>query len=79
MIDTRWLSAQAYVDWARHQGCIVTITPHSVDQRPLQAITFQAPSGSTALEIVVDMSDPLMSTTIARLDRRLGLKSYLFV
>jgi hypothetical protein len=67
-----------YIDWARDCGCVVGVEPLVRGGQSLSAVSIWAPSGRGALEIVLELDDPLMSTTIARLDRRLGLKSSLF-
>lgn len=71
-------TAASYIAWARAQGCVVGIEPVTRRGQPLNAVSIWAPSGQGALEIVLELDDPLVSTTIARLDRRLGLKSDLF-
>lgn len=78
MTGARGPSVQTYLDWARANRCTVRVTPVVRDGRRLQAVVICAPSGATVCEIVSESDDPLMSSTIARLDRRLGLKSYLF-
>ncbi len=73
----QWPTIQDYVAWAESRQCMVAIEPGFGEQR-LILVTVVAPSGARVIELVEAMTDPLMSTTVARLDRRLGLKSYLF-
>jgi hypothetical protein len=73
----QWPTIQDYVDWAESRHCTVEIEPARGEQR-LMMITIVAPSGASVIELVEAMTDPLMSTSVARLDRRLGVKSYLF-
>lgn len=77
-MNANWPSVTDYADWAREQGCTVTFKPIERDGRSLQIVTIVAVSGAAAIEVVMEPGDPLMSTTIARLDRRLGMKSHLF-
>jgi hypothetical protein len=71
----------AYLAWAKTQGCAVDLIDGPADgpaQYRMAIIT--APGGDPrVLEIFQEETDVLMSTTIARLDRRLGLKSAFFV
>lgn len=73
-----WPDAHGYIAWARAQGCTAEVRAVPHQGQPLHAVTITAPSGRSALEIVLELEDPLMTTTVARLDRRLGLKSTLF-
>ncbi len=72
-----WPTIQDYVDWAETRQCTVAAEPCGGEQR-LIMITIVAPSGARVIELVEAMTEPLMSTSVARLDRRLGVKSYLF-
>lgn len=74
----KWPSMAAYCDAARARGCQVEIGETTRHQRQFTVIVIRAPAGATVSEIVGEIDDPAMSTTIARLDRRLGLKSHLF-
>lgn len=78
MSDNGWPTVATYLDWARRQGCTVEMVECRRGDRSLFAVTIRAPSGAQVREIVAETTDPLMSTTIARLDRHLGLKSGLF-
>jgi hypothetical protein len=70
----------AYLDWARSQACEVELSTSDRFGHPVyQHAKITAPDGRFAVAIFIDDDDPLMSTTVAYLDRRLGLKSYLFV
>jgi hypothetical protein len=69
---------RSYRDWAQAQGCRCDSSDITRDERVLQALRIVAPSGARVTEILSELDDPVMSTTIARLDRRLGLKSHLF-
>lgn len=71
-------TVQTYLDWARAQNCAIDLAAIERDARLFQIVQIRAPSGASVTEIVSELHDPLMSTTIARLDRRLGLKSHLF-
>lgn len=78
MNDPGWPSVSDYLAWAQGRGCTVTVQPITREGRELQIVTITAPHGAVAVEIAMQLDDPLMSTTIARLDRRLGMKSHLF-
>jgi hypothetical protein len=70
----------AYLDWARSVGCRVEVATTDRFGRPVyQQATITASDGGQAVAVFVDDDDLLMSTAVAYLDRRLGLKSYLFV
>lgn len=77
-MNAHWPSLADYVEWAQRQNCTATITLAEREGRLLQIVTIIASSGMRAVEIAMELDDPLMSTTIARLDRRLGIKSNLF-
>lgn len=68
-----------YLDWARDQGCQVACAPATLGPNDYQVARITAPDGRSASEVFIQDSDPLMSTTVARLDRRLGLKSAFFI
>lgn len=73
-----WPTLRAYLEWAKAQGCIAETREISRDGQPLLVASLTAPGGRHAVEVAAEADDPLMSSTIARLDRRLGLKSWLF-
>lgn len=77
-MSSGWPSMATYCDWARARGCHVETVQKVRDERYFVVIVIRAPSGAAVTEIVGELGDPAMSTTIARLDRRLGLKSQLF-
>lgn len=77
MTNRDWPTVSDYVSWAQGKGCTVVVGAAPGGQA-MQIVSIRAPSGAQAMEVVLEMHDPLMSTTIARLDRRLGIKSYLF-
>ncbi len=68
-----------YCDWALQQGCKVqsgyTVTP---DGKTMSVTRITAPSGKWVYEVGTQQGEFLVPTTIARLDRRLGLKSPFF-
>lgn len=69
-----------YLNWARAQGCSVRLSLATGDKTQGRRIAaIRHPSGAHVFEPFSEEADPLASTTVARLDRRLGLKSYLFV
>ena len=68
-----------YFAWARSQGFTVSCRPVVCRGQTYQLARIERPDGRSVLEIFQDEQDSLMSTTVARLDRRLGLKSYLFI
>ncbi len=73
-------SVAAYLDWAMAQACTVARTSCDRFGKPVyQQARITAPDGRSAVAIFIEDDDLLMSTTVAYLDRRLGLKSYLFV
>jgi len=78
MIAGNWPSAHDYIGWAQDQGCVVTIVQTLRDGRALHIVSIASQAGQTAIEVVMELADPLMSSTVARLDRRLGMKSHLF-
>ena len=76
---SQWPSMAQYLDWARAQGCQVACAETVSGANVYQLARITAPSGRSVSEVFIQESDPLMSTTVARLDRRLGLKSAFFV
>jgi hypothetical protein len=67
-----------YIEWAKGQGCKVNETHVSRENgHTYTIVTFVTPSGAWAVE-VTSPDDYLISNTVARLDRRLGLKSSFF-
>ena len=76
---SQWPSVAQYLDWARDQGCQVTCAPATSGPNDYQVARITAPGGRSVSEVFIQDGDPLMSTTVARLDRRLGLKSAFFV
>ncbi len=71
-------TVRSYARWAEAQGCTLDAQPVTRGGQDLTALAIRSPAGAVALEIFMEWEDPLMSTTIARLDRRLGIKSHLF-
>lgn len=71
-------SVQAYIDWCELQRCSVTVEQATSANQLLLIVVITAPDGKVAREVVDSLDDLLASTSIARLDRRLGLKSYMF-
>ncbi len=74
-----WPTVADYLAWARAQGCQVTLTQVPSGDNLYQLARIVAAQGAAVTEVFIQDSDPLMSTTVARLDRRLGLKSAFFV
>jgi hypothetical protein len=73
---TPWPTVAAYLDWARGAGCTVRI----VERAPYRcAIMVNGQTGAQATEVFLEESDRVMSTNVARLDRRLGIKSHFFL
>jgi hypothetical protein len=77
--DRGWPSVADYAARATEQGCTTTVTDVTRAGQPLQALRIEAPSGAHAMEIFSEWSDLLATTTIARLDRQLGMKTFFFV
>jgi hypothetical protein len=74
----KYPTIQDYLDWAERQGFTIAMAPVECGAQLLTQITITAPSGAHVIELVEDLSDLLMSTSVARLDRSLGRKSFLF-
>jgi hypothetical protein len=75
-----WPTMAAYLAWAKASGCTVTLSaPNSDLPGAYRLATIISPRGASAVEVFAEEDEPLMSTSVARLDRRLGLKSRLFV
>jgi hypothetical protein len=73
-------SISAYLDWARGAGCRVVLSTTARFGHPVyQQAEIATADGRRAVAVFVEDDDLLMSTMVAYLDRRLGLKSYLFV
>ncbi len=73
-------SIAGYLDWARAQACRVELSVSDRFGQPIyRQAEITAPDGRRAVAVFIEDDDLLMSTTVAYLDRRLGLKSYLFV
>lgn len=65
-----------YLGWAKGQGCeIKQGIIIDDDGRPYDLTLITSPSGRHYIDTVTQHNDRLLPTTIARLDRRLGLKS----
>jgi hypothetical protein len=77
--DRGWPTVADYLKRAEAQGCTATTTDVARAGQPLQALRIKAPSGAHAVEIFMDWTDPLATTSVARLDRQLGLKTFFFV
>ena len=68
----------SYIEWAKQQGCTIREEHVSGDAgQSFKLVTFAMPNGKWATE-VTSADDHLISTTVARLDRRLGTKSAFF-
>jgi hypothetical protein len=69
-----------YIGWANSVGCIVRYgTTVASDGRPSRVVLIESPDGTRWVPIVEMLdSEYLVPTTIARFDRRLGLKSPFF-
>lgn len=68
-----------YCVWARSQGCETKDGIEYTDDDGVVSVTvISAPNGLWVVEIGTLKSDFLVPTTIARLDRRLGLESPFF-
>lgn len=69
-----------YLAWARGEGCKVTQGyTHAPDGRPYSVTHIVSPDGERwVFDIGTQQSDYLVPTTIARLDRRLGMRSPYF-
>ncbi len=59
-------------------GVTCTLREVEAQGEPFLVATFRAEGGAEAVEIAANAQDPLMSATIARLDRRLGINSGMF-
>ncbi len=68
-----------YIERARRNGCRIATATIERDGQQLRTMILTAPGGQVAIGIVTEWDEPLASTTIAHLDRRLGLKSHFFV
>jgi hypothetical protein len=76
--DRRLLPFQAYIEWAKQQGCTNSEEHLARDNgQTFTIVTLAMPNGKWATE-VTSADDYLLSTTVARLDRRLGIKSTFF-
>ena len=69
-----------YIIWASSVGCTVRYgTTVAADGRPSRIVLIESPDGTRWVPIVEMLdSEYLVPTTIARLDRRLGLRSPFF-
>lgn len=68
-----------YLAWALEQGCDVKQGVVPAGQGQAYGITkIVAPSGKLVIDVGTQHKEPLAPTTIARLDRRLGLTSPFF-
>lgn len=73
-----WPTVGDYAARVRERGC--TISDRVVDGgQPLRLLRIEAGDGRCATEIFMAWSDQLASTSIARLDRQLGIKTNFFV
>ena len=69
----------SYVDWALKQGCTVRSGAKVTGGGRAVGLTqITAPSGKRVVVVGTHQNEYLVPTTIARLDRRLGLKSPFF-
>jgi hypothetical protein len=69
-----------YLSFAERNGCSVTSQAISEPRaEAYAAAVIRHPNGRQVRSVFVDRTDVLMSSTIAHLDRRLGVKSYFFV
>lgn len=68
-----------YADWALKQGCTVKYgTTMAPSGRAVSILKITAPSGKRVVATGTLQDEHLAPTTIARFDRRLGLKSPFF-
>ena len=68
-----------YIEWARSEGCQID-QGYLIDNvgQSHSVTKIVAPSGKWVIDVGTQHSEHLVSTTIARLDRRLGLRSPYF-
>ncbi len=76
--NRRQLRFDTYVKWAEGQGCEIR-EEHLVRDhgQTVKLVTLTMPNGKWATEVTSE-DDYLISTTVARIDRRLGVKSNFF-
>lgn len=68
-----------YIHWANSQGCRTDFGVMTDDAgRPFGTTRITAASGKAVLLVDMDQTERLAPTSIARLDRRLGLTSPFF-
>ena len=67
-----------YIEWARAEGFGVVTTETVAGDQRLIIVELTGENGQSSLEVVETLQDPITSTTVARLDRGLGRKSWLF-
>lgn len=74
------LTFGAYIEWARQQGCTVRNgVVLDEKQRPHSVTQIIAPSKKKFVtEIGTQHNDYIVATTVARFDRRLGVRSPFF-
>lgn len=77
--DRGWPSVADYAERAGGQGCAVSAVDVVREGQPLKVLHVVNPSGRNATEIFMDWTDLLATTTVARLDRQLGIKTFFFV
>lgn len=65
-----WPTIADYCAAAQREGCRIVQADG--------AVTITSPAGLSVTEFVATPDEPLASTTIARLDRRLGHKTWLY-
>lgn len=64
-----------YIEWATSQGCEIKQGVRYADGAAYSITKITAPSGQYYIDVGTQHNDPLLPTTISRLDRRLGLQS----
>jgi hypothetical protein len=65
-----------YLTWAIKAGCKVeTGVGDTEDGRPVTVTIIVAPDGRKSTDVGTQYDDRLVPTTVARLDRQLGMKS----
>ena len=70
---------ERYLDWAAGEGCAVDESvAQDQDGRAYRLTRIAAPSGRWTVEVDLKPNDYLVPTTVARLDRKLGLQSPFF-
>src|SRR3954466_5325867 len=66
-----------FVEWARENGCRseIKLRTHTETGRPYRALEIFSPQGGRSVIVDPDMEEHLAPSTVAYLQRRLGIKS----